>query len=375
MDARAGRGGRRSAGVDGEQLAELRDRRVERPARATSAAARAAPVAGALGDDVQAGAETASPERSPSYHQRNAERPSATTRWNGFQARASALRRRAAAAVGSGESRAARSRRASGARVGVPGERRVVVREAGEDAAARRHRSTCRPPRSRGAARRLPPARSRSAHPSDGAAEPFVAVRGDHHGPAAIGAERDGEGAHGVRVARRAARTRGRRSGRVASGPKDRARPPRPTVAAAAALLHLARRLHALEQQLALEASARGSVFPSFSNHSFCDSSSTCPPRPAPPPRPAARAHVLAEARPEELAVLVLAEPVHQEDLRRVRDARPASRASAASSRPCCSRRTAASPSGRGAPRPPCRSRRRSSRSPSSRRGTRRASS
>ena len=36
---------------------------------------------------------------------------------------------------------------------------------------------------------------------------------------------------------------------------------------------------------------------------------------------PLEHAHVLAEAGPEELAVLVLAEPVHQEDLRRVRDA------------------------------------------------------
>ena len=63
---------------------------------------------------------------------------------------------------------------------------------------------------------------------------------------------------------------------------------------------------------------------------------------------PRQHARVLAVSGPEELAVRALAEPVDVEDLRQL--ARPHARrgsASAASSRPCCSRRTAASPSGR----------------------------
>ena len=59
--------------------------------------------------------------------------------------------------------------------------------------------------------------------------------------------------------------------------------------------------------------------------------------------------------------------------LRRLRHASRRRRASAGSSRPCCSRRTAASPSGRGAARRPCRSPPRSSRTTASRRGTCRA--
>ena len=75
-------------------------------------------------------------------------------------------------------------------------------------------------------------------------------------------------------------------------------------------------------------------------------------------------AHVLAEARPEELAVLVLPEPVHHGRSWAGSGCAAACPASARSSRPCCSRRRAASPSGRGARRRPCRSRRRSSPSP-----------
>jgi hypothetical protein len=79
--------------------------------------------------------------------------------------------------------------------------------------------------------------------------------------------------------------------------------------------------------------------------------------------RPLQHAAVLAEARPQELAVGVLAEPVDVEDLRAAW--RPAAlapiSASARSSRPCCSRRTAASRTGRGAARRPRRRPRRSS--------------
>ena len=82
---------------------------------------------------------------------------------------------------------------------------------------------------------------------------------------------------------------------------------------------------------------------------------------------PLQHAHVLAEARPEELAVGVLAEPVDAEDARRMRDRACPSRASARSSRRCGSRRTAASRTGRGARRRPRRRPRRSSPSPWSR--------
>ena len=73
---------------------------------------------------------------------------------------------------------------------------------------------------------------------------------------------------------------------------------------------------------------------------------------------------VVAEAGPQELAVGVLAEPVDVEDLRQL-GARPGgrSRASGSSSRPCCSRRTAAWRTGRGAGCRPRRRPRRSSRS------------
>ena len=92
---------------------------------------------------------------------------------------------------------------------------------------------------------------------------------------------------------------------------------------------------------------------------------------------PLQHAAVLAEAGPQELAVVVLAEPVDVEDLRQLRgvglraDREPVREVVA----PCCSRRTAASRTGRSAARRPCRRRRRSSRSTSSRRGTRRAPS
>ena len=61
-------------------------------------------------------------------------------------------------------------------------------------------------------------------------------------------------------------------------------------------------------------------------------------------------------SRARGTAVLVLAEPVHVEDLRQLVGVALARRspASARSSRPCCSRRTAASPSGRGAAAPTC---------------------
>ena len=83
---------------------------------------------------------------------------------------------------------------------------------------------------------------------------------------------------------------------------------------------------------------------------------------------PLEHAHVLAEARPEKFAVVVLAEPVHVEDARRIGAVRGGCGASGRSSRPCCSRRTGAWPSGRGGPGRRRRRRRRSSRSPSSRR-------
>ena len=70
---------------------------------------------------------------------------------------------------------------------------------------------------------------------------------------------------------------------------------------------------------------------------------------------PFQHAHVLAEARPDELAVRVAAEPVDAENLRRLLHRAGPSSASARSSRPCCSRRRRASPSGRAAPRRPCR--------------------
>ena len=77
---------------------------------------------------------------------------------------------------------------------------------------------------------------------------------------------------------------------------------------------------------------------------------------------PGQDARVLAEAGPQEAALGVLAEPVDVEDLRQDRavaaaDGEPVAR----SSRPCCSRRTAASPSGRSAARRPRRPGRRSS--------------
>ena len=66
---------------------------------------------------------------------------------------------------------------------------------------------------------------------------------------------------------------------------------------------------------------------------------------------PLQHAHVLAEARPEELAVVVLAEPVDAENARRVpRRWRPIF-SQWRSSRPCGSRRTAASRRDRGARR------------------------
>ena len=92
---------------------------------------------------------------------------------------------------------------------------------------------------------------------------------------------------------------------------------------------------------------------------------------------PLEHARVLAEAGPEELAVVALAEPVHAVDRAGAtprRCARPCS-ASGRSSRPCCSRRTAASRTGRGAARRARRRRRRSSPSPWWRRRARRAAS
>ena len=93
-----------------------------------------------------------------------------------------------------------------------------------------------------------------------------------------------------------------------------------------------------------------------------------CRSRPAPARRPARRldrvglalaaaedprqhAAVLAEARPQELAVVVLAEPVDVEELRQLRRVALLAdlAASARSSRPCGSRRTAASRTGRSA--------------------------
>ena len=81
---------------------------------------------------------------------------------------------------------------------------------------------------------------------------------------------------------------------------------------------------------------------------------------------PREHAAVLAVARPEELAVGVLAEPVDVEELRQllVVGATRRGAASARSSRPCCSRRTAASRTGRGAGCRPRRPRPRSSPSP-----------
>ena len=90
---------------------------------------------------------------------------------------------------------------------------------------------------------------------------------------------------------------------------------------------------------------------------------------------PLEHAQVVAEARPQELAVVALAEPVDVEDLRQLRAGLVERRASARSSRRSCSRRTASSPSGRGAPRRPHRSRRRWFPKPSPRRPARRASS
>ena len=69
---------------------------------------------------------------------------------------------------------------------------------------------------------------------------------------------------------------------------------------------------------------------------------------------PLEHAHVLAVARPEELAVGVAAEPVHAEDLGRLATAAAPSPASGRSSRPCCSRRTGSWPSDRAARRRPC---------------------
>ena len=68
---------------------------------------------------------------------------------------------------------------------------------------------------------------------------------------------------------------------------------------------------------------------------------------------PLEHAGVLAVAGPQELAVLVLAEPVDAVDgrQRRLVGARRSSTASARSSRPCGSRRTGASRTGRGAAR------------------------
>ena len=64
---------------------------------------------------------------------------------------------------------------------------------------------------------------------------------------------------------------------------------------------------------------------------------------------------VLAEPGPQEAAVVVLAEPVDEEDLRQLVGVGVLAdrRASARSSRPCCSRRTAASRTGRSAARRP----------------------
>ena len=92
---------------------------------------------------------------------------------------------------------------------------------------------------------------------------------------------------------------------------------------------------------------------------------------------PLEHAAVLAEPGPDELAVVVLAEPVDVEDLRQLVGValRRRSRASARSSRPCRSRRTAASRTGRSGAGRPCRRRRRSSPRTSSRRGRRRAPS
>ncbi len=87
---------------------------------------------------------------------------------------------------------------------------------------------------------------------------------------------------------------------------------------------------------------------------------------------PLQHARVLAEPGPQELAVLVLAEPVDVEDLRELRRRRCVGRSSA--SGPCsrrgCSRRTAAARTGRSAAGRRCRRRPRSSPSSSSRRGT-----
>ena len=68
---------------------------------------------------------------------------------------------------------------------------------------------------------------------------------------------------------------------------------------------------------------------------------------------PAQHAQVVAEPRPQELAILVLAEPVHVEHLAAGASRGPRSSASATSSRRSCSRRTASSPSSRDARRPP----------------------
>ena len=66
---------------------------------------------------------------------------------------------------------------------------------------------------------------------------------------------------------------------------------------------------------------------------------------------PAQHAHILAEAWPDERAIVVGAEPVDLEDPRRTARLAPIS-SQWPSSRPCCSRRTAASPSGRCADTP-----------------------
>ena len=90
---------------------------------------------------------------------------------------------------------------------------------------------------------------------------------------------------------------------------------------------------------------------------------------------PLHHAQVLAEARPDELSASVGAEPVHAEHLRRLRHMSGRCRASAGSSRPCCSRRTRAWPWDRGAARRSCPTRRPWSRTRASRRETRRAAS
>ena len=81
---------------------------------------------------------------------------------------------------------------------------------------------------------------------------------------------------------------------------------------------------------------------------------------------PFQHAHVFAEARPKIFAFFIFAKPVHVKNARRMLDQLCACSASAGNSRPCCSRRKAASPSDRGAPVRPCLRRRPWFRSPSS---------